>query len=238
MSANSIALTVKFTPRGDTLEGRKSLSGVCSCAESAVHAAKTIQIAPISGMRETPGFVSTFTELQYHGVDPAVDTDIDFHSVSVSALPLIAQAAGLNPNSVLSRSELVGTVPGTVNPRVTDRDREIVAAVEKAYVPSPQRVMESVVNDPSRQEVLHAAAYGMFAAKDRVKELRENNAEHRELKRACVREIELERKFAESMNMYLDDIQFAVRDAEFVPHADMDSIQFPEGVSASQRHSS
>ncbi len=171
------------------------------------------------------------TELQYHGVDPTVDTDIDFHSASVSALPLIAQAAGLNPNSVLSRSELVGTVPGTVNPRVTDRDREIVAAVEKAYVPSPQRVMESVVNDPSRQEVLHAAAYGMFSAKDKVRELRENNAEHRELKRACVREIEMERKFAESMNMYMDDIQFAVRGAEFVPRADMDSIQPPEGVS-------
>ena len=34
--------------------------------------------------------------------------------------------------------------------------------------------------------------------------------------------------------MYLDDIQFAVRDAEFVPHADMDSIQFPKVFPPSQ----
>ena len=173
------------------------------------------------------------TELQHHGVDPRIDPSVDISAASVSALPRIAEAAGLNPANVLSRCELDGAVPGTGNPRLSASDAEIIAAVEKAYVPSPQRIMDAVVKDPAQQERLAAAGYEMLNARAELERLRAADAPHRERKAAACREVEAERKFAETMNAYLDDISAAQRGEEFVTRTDTVTLDaaLPEGVS-------
>ena len=173
------------------------------------------------------------TELQFHGVDRVSHPDFDLSAVSVSALPLVAKAAGLDPVNVLGRAGLSGAIPGTRNPRLTESDKASVSLVEAAYVPSPSRVMESIVNDVSQQEALSEAGYNILSERENVKSLRDTDGEHRRLKQACCREVEAEVEFRKRMDTYLNDIVAAQRGAEFVPKADMDVLMpnLPDGLS-------
>lgn len=168
-------------------------------------------------------------------------------TVSASALPKLAEAAGINPQDLFTRAAArddthvlsLDSVPGMTKPSpLSDKDAAAVIAVYDAYKPSPELVRRLVMSSNIAHEELSGSWHAMKQSDARVKELRDavtaarNSGDdesavqaHLALKEECLNSVLKENAFALRMDMYLNSVNAAVRGDEFVPREDVDAAR-------------